>query len=329
MNDFCGEQVLITGGAGFIGSNLAHKLVEEGNEVTILDTMDERYGANQTNICQIRDKINFVRGDVRDPEIVSQLIDNVDVVFHMAAQLSRTRSMVDPIVDIDINCCGMATVLQAIQKHNPEARLVFTSSQAVYGVPNERPLTEDSVPDPIDIYGANKLAAEKYCSVYATAHDIETFVLRLTNVYGPRAQLQNPEYGVINRFIRLALQGETLPVYEPGTMKRDPIYIGDVVSGLLAAAQSNDETVGEPLLLASGVAWSIRDLAEAIVDIAGSGEVEIVPWPEDWDSIRIGDITTDPTKTKDLLKWEPRTNFQDGLETTIRYYKRHWDDYVS
>lgn len=321
------SSALITGGAGFIGSNLMHSLVDQGVDVTLLDSMSEEYGANRRNLSPISDEIELRVGDVRDKETVSNLVKDVDVVFHLAAQLSRPMSMEEPERDIDINCNGTITVLETVRKYNPTAKVVYTGSQAAFGEPSELPITETTDDNPVDIYGVNKLAGEHYCNVYYRAHGLKTTTVRLTNVYGPRAQLINANYGVINKFLRLALEEEQLTVYEPGTMKRDPIFVDDVVRALILAAESADAN-GEMFVIGSGNPVTIYELAETIVEVAGKGRVEMVPWPEDWESIRIGDIYTKPTYAYETLDWKPSTELEDGMEQTVTFYENHQDTYL-
>lgn len=322
-----GDSALITGGAGFIGSNLAHFLLARGVEITILDTMSDEYGANRRNLFPAFDEVELCVGDVRDETTVSKLVEGVDAVFHLAAQLSRPISMDKPKRDIEINCKGTVTILEAVRKHNPDAKVVYTGSQAAYGEPTELPLTESVAPNPVDVYGANKLAAEQYCNVYHRAHGIDTTTVRLTNVYGPRAQLSNPNYGVINKFIKLSIKDKNLTVYEPGTMKRDPVFVNDVVRALVSAAES-PEANGEMFVIASGESVTIHKLAQTIVDTVGTGTVEMVPWPEDWDSIRVGDIHADPAYAQNVLGWESTTGLKAGLRETVEYYQVNQDAYL-
>lgn len=321
------ETVLITGGAGFIGSNLAHELVKQDVNVRILDSFSDEYGANHKNLSEIEQQIRVIRGDVCDNNLVSDLVSDVDVVFHLAAQLSRTISMEQPQTDIKTNCQGTITVLEAVRQHNPTAKVIYTGSQAVFGKPAELPLTETTPTDPIDIYGTNKLAAEQYCKNYSRSHDLFTTTLRLTNVYGPRSQLSNPNYGVINNFINAALQGEPLTVFEPGTMKRDPIFVSDVVEALLRAADCK-EANGESFVIGSGSPVTIKELANHIVDISGNGIVETTPWPEEWERIKVGDIYVDPEKASKLLDWTATTDLNTGLERTLDYSESHRDAYL-
>lgn len=323
------ERALVTGGYGFIGSNLATALCEQGVVVTVLDNLYDEYGSNPANLDLSQENLQFVKGDVRNKAVTRDAIADVDVVFHLAAQLSRPRSLEEPHHDIDVNCKGTVTVLDAVREVNPGATVVFAGSQAEFGVPSELPLTEDMPDRPVDIYGANKLAAENYCRVYRKVHDIDATTLRLTNVYGQKANLQNTNYGVINKFIRLAFQDDSLTVFEPGDMQRDPVYVQDVVGALVAAATTPLDKKRGTYVIGSGHPVTIRELAEMIVDTVGSGDIEMVPWPDDWDSIRIGDLYADPEAAASDLNWEPKTSLDDGLKRTIEFYRRNRDDYLA
>lgn len=326
LSEYQGDDVVITGGLGFIGSNLARALAKQGANVTILDSEIDGYGANRFNISGVEDKVKTVSGDIRNKNVVSDVVEGADWVFHLAAQLSRTVSMENPSMDIKINCIGSVNVLEAIRDQEPDAAVIYTGSQASFGVSKERPFTEESETKPIDIYGADKLAAENYFNIYHRVYGIETRSIRLTNVYGPRAQLKNTNYGVINRFIRLALAGKTLPVYEPGTMRRDPIYIGDVVDALLRVGPFGDAAV--PYIIGSGSSVSVLQLAKVIVDIANSGHVELTEWPDDWDSIQVGDITIDNSYAQSDLGWSPSVELEQGFERTIKFYEKHSEEYI-
>jgi nucleoside-diphosphate-sugar epimerase len=321
------QQVLITGGAGFIGSNLANSLVEENHHVTILDSFEDSYGSNIFNLNQIEERIDIVREDIRDLEKMDVDLVDFDVIFHLAAQLSRTTSLEEPLRDTSINALGTLTLLDQLKELTDPPRFVFTSSQAVYGSPDNLPLTRKSPTKPVDIYGANKQVAERYCEIFSEIHGVPTVSARLTNVYGPRAQLSNPNYGVVNQFIRASLQNETLTVFKPGTMTRDLIHVSDVVSGLRSCA-SSDKVLGEQVLLSSGNSISVKELANTIVKIAESGNVRLVDWPDDWDSIKIGSLFTSPEESEELLGWRAEVSLKEGLKDTISYYNRNKDKYL-
>lgn len=320
------EKVLVTGGLGFIGSNLVHELVDRGAHVTVLDSLSDEYGGNMFNVSEIKGEISIVNGDVRQESVVRDVVNGQDVVFHLAAQLSRVISMDEPKIDAQVNCIGTLHVLEAVRELEPSAKVIYTSSQAVYGPSCQLPITEQTPTNPIDIYGCNKLAAEEYMSIYNNVHDVFTNSLRLTNVYGPRAQLDNPKYGVVNKFLRLALENRELTVYKPGDVTRDFIFVGDVVDALLKSGRCG--TPGERYVIGSGKSISIADLAKTIVRVAERGSVEFTEWPDEWNDIRMDDISVKPDKVQTELSWSPKTELSEGLRKTVEYYDHNLTEYI-
>ena len=320
------SNVLITGGLGFIGSNLTTRLVGTGANVTLFDSLEPKYGGSLFNISSVKKEINIINNDIRDSKELQRSVENQDYIFHLAAQLSRPVSVNKPIYDSRINCLGSLELLEAVRQSDSTPSVVYSSSQAVFGKPTTLPLTENSRENPIDIYGVNKLASERYFYLYHKIHGISTNTLRLTNVYGPRAQLINPKYGVINKFIRAAIEDNELTVYEPGTMTRDLVFVYDVVDALMKAGVQDPS--GENYIIGSGKSISIKELANMIVDIAGSGTVTMTSWPEDWDSIQVGDLRFDISKATVELDWEPTISLHDGLVETIQFYQRNKDNYL-
>lgn len=324
------ESALVTGGAGFIGSNLSTTLADSGISTVVLDNLSEFTGANRKNLEFSTSDIELIEDDVRNEGVVKDIVDRVDIVFHLAALLSRPRSLEHPRENLDVNCNGTLTVLEAIRNQSPETQFVFAGSQAEFGTPDQLPLTEEVKDRPIDIYGVNKLAAEHHCRVYRDVHGLDTTTLRFTNVYGPRADFQASNYGVIPKFVRLAMEDEELTVFEPGDMKRDPIYVDDVVNALLAVMTTPPLERPHPsYIIGSGDPITVRDIASTIVNTAGSGKVDITPWPDDWDSIRVGDLYADPMRAGHDLDWHPSVTFENGIEDTIDFYRAHWDEYSS
>ena len=315
-----GVKVLITGGLGFIGSNLAHTLVKLGADVKIYDALLKGYGANWANIEEIMNKVNVVVGDVRDYEKLKSLVAEANVIFHCASQVSRLLSMSNPKLDIEINCIGTINVLEAARNsENNEVEVIYAGSRASAGFAKKLPVDEETPVDPADIYGVNKLASEMYLKIYHNAYGLKTTTLRLNNCYGPRAQMKTPNYGIINWFIRMALEDKTLTVYHPGTMLRDYVYIDDVVKALILASQRN-EAVGQMFYVGSGKPISIIDLANKIVNIAHNGKIRMVPSPKEWSSIEIGDFYSSYAKLE-KLGWKPETSIETGLMKTIDFYR--------
>lgn len=319
------DTVLVTGGLGFIGSTLVRRLVRAGVDVRVADAGLEAYGANSFNLEGVREGVSIHDVDVRDEDAVSELVYEADHVFHLAAQLSRTVAQERPHTDLRINAEGTLNVLEAAVRAADSPSVIYTSSQAVYGSPASLPLTEETPTAPIDLYGCTKLAGEHYADVYRSVHDLDVTVLRLTNVYGPRAQLHNPHYGVVNRFLQLALRDEPLTVFGSGTTRRSFVHVDDVVRALLVAA---GETPRDTYLVGDETSITIRELAERIVETAGTGRVEFVDWPDDWDGIRVGDVTVDTSRLRGDTDWTLGVEFEDGLESTVDYYETHLEEYV-
>lgn len=326
MTKWSSKQVLITGGLGFVGSNLAHRLVAEGADVTVYDVCLENHGGTLTNVAGIHDDITVVKADVRDGSELAPHVRESDIVYHCAAQNSRTTAQEEPHTDVDINCKGILNVLQAAERAETPPHVVFVSTLAVIGKPPSLPVTESTPANPVDVYGANKRAAEQYCRIYDLTTDVSTSVCRPANVYGPRAPV-DVSYGIQTTFIATALRDESITVFEPGDIQRDLIHVDDLVSALQRIGGEN-RAAGELYVLGRGEATTLKQLADEIVDLAGTGSVELVPWPDDWDSIKRGDVYTDPTKIRDEFGWEPAIDLESGLEATIQFYRDHREEYM-
>jgi nucleoside-diphosphate-sugar epimerase len=322
--DLPDANILITGGKGFIGSHLADELVSRGANVTILDCHREHSGANDANIEDLGGSVTFLEESVEDATAVEEAVRGQDLIFHLAAQVSRVESNKNPQSDVQTNCIGTLNVLKAVQNSENSPRVVFTSSRAVYGISQENPISEDHETEPLDIYGANKLAAEKYCKIY-NREGVETVIARLANVYGPRAQVHDTNYGVINVFARRAIEDETLTVFEPGTMKRDCVFVTDAVEVLIALGTHGER--GEVYNVGTGQGHTILEIAEYLVDISGSGDVELVPWPDDWEGLKVGDFIADNSKLTEDLNWQPKTDLETGLEKTVQFYESNLEAY--
>jgi len=329
MNDlsfFQDARVLITGGAGMIGSTLARLLAEQGAEVTVVDAMLPAYGGNRFNLKDILDKIVFVKGDIRNLERVKEWVDGADYVFSLAAQVSYVDSNHDPLLDLDINCRGHVNLLLALSQINRRAKVVFTSSRFVYGSIDYNPVDEGHPFNCLSIYGIHKLAGEKYYRFYHDAHGLDTVSLRLTNPYGPRQQMKHSKYGIVNWFIRLALEGQPLTVFGEGRQQRDYIYVEDVAEGLVSAALA-PQTAGQVYNLGAGVGTPFIEMAELVAEIVPGTKVQQVPWPKDRYFVETGDFVADIGKVKEATGWSPRTSLREGIEKTVAFYRQHREQY--
>jgi len=316
---FAGTRALVTGGAGFIGSNLVLALVDRGADVTVVDAMLPGYGGNPYNLEGVRSKIAFHEADIRDPKAMNTLVKRQDIVFHLAGQVDHVLSLTDPFPDIDINIKGTAVVMEALKHHNPSARVVFTGTRGQYGPAVTLPVAEDAPTNPRGIYEISNLTAEKIIEVYDRVHGIPSVLLRLTNVYGPRAQMKHSRYGVVNWFVRQAVDGETMKVFGDGAIKRDFLYVDDCVEAILAAAAS-DAARTEILNVGVDVATTFRELAETLSGLTGA-RWEYAPFSAERKAQEPGDFTSDISKIRRLLGWSPRTPLLSGLEKTIAFYR--------
>jgi nucleoside-diphosphate-sugar epimerase len=322
-----GTKVLITGGLGFIGSNLAHKLVQMGADVTILDAMLEPYGFNMQNVNDIKDDIRIISGDIRDLKTVADAVKEKNFIFHLAAQVGRSISMNSPVLDLKINCLGTLNILNCCKKYNNSARIVYASSRAVIGEPLYFPVDENHPTNPTDVYGINKLTAEKYCLLYSKTYGIEATSLRLSNVYGPRSQIRNDYYGILNRFIGLTMMDQPLPVFGSGNQTRDYVFIDDVTEAFILAA-CNKRAVGETFFVGSGVETKFIDMVKMIISVVGKGSYYHRNFPSDLEKIDIKRFVVSYKKINDYLAWSPKTSLADGIKETATYYSKNLRYYV-
>lgn len=316
-----GSRILITGGTGLIGSTIAHFAVEAGAQVTILDTMSPLYGANPFNLDGILDRIRLVYGDIREMPMMSELVKGQDIIFNLAAQVSYVDSNVDPFYDLDINCRGHLTVLEACRLHNPKARLIFPSSRFVYGDIEYNPVDEGHPYNCLSIYGVHKLNGEKYYHFYQRAHGLEALIFRIANPYGPRQQMRHGKYGVLNWLIRQALEGKALTVYGDGRQKRDYIFVDDLARAMLLGAVAR-RIKFDVFNLGSGRGVSFKSMAQLIARTVGGVAVKSVPWPKDRYFVETGDYISDITRLKSRIPWKPETSLEDGVARTVAYYRR-------
>jgi len=310
-----------------IGSTLAQFAVRHGAKVRIVDAMLPLYGGNHFNLLDVREQIEFVEGDIRDASLMEQLVEGVDIVFDLAAQVSYTHSNRDPILDMDINCRGHLVVLEACKKKRPNAKIIFSSSRFVYGTTKYNPVDENHPTDCRSIYGIHKLAVEKYLTFYHDAFGLDAVGVRIANPYGPRQQMKHNGYGIVNWFIRLALDVQPLTVYGDGKQKRDYVFVDDLARGLLGIAVS-PSTSGEVYNLGSGTGTSFFDMTKMIADCIPNTHIRQVPWPSERYFIETGDYISDLSKICAITDWRPQVSLSDGIERTKVYYaanrKHYW-----
>ncbi|MBE2267922.1 MAG: NAD-dependent epimerase/dehydratase family protein [Anaerolinea sp.] len=323
---FQGKRVLITGGMGFLGSNLAIKLVDAGARVTITDAMIPGYGGNLFNIDCIRDQVTVNFCDVRDVHVMNYLVRDQDYIFHLAGQVDHILSMTDPFPDIDINIKGTAVLMEACKHHNPQARVIHIGTRGQYGPAVSLPVNEEAPTHPKGIYEISRLTAEKITQVYNDIHGVKSIMLRLTNVYGARAQMRHARYGVVNWFVRLALDDQTIQLFGDGTMKRDFLYVDDCVQAMLMAAAC-DAAYGQIFNVGLDQPTTFKQLAEVLIDVAKSGHWEYAPFTPERAAQEPGDFYSDITKIRTLVGWQPVTPLAEGLQQTILYYRQYKSHY--
>ena len=323
---FKDKKVLITGGCGFIGSNLARHLVKSGAYVTIIDSMLPIYGGNFANISDIRSMVNLNISDVRDEHAMSHLIQGQDYLFNLAGQTSHIDSMNDPRSDLEINVIAQLSILEAARKLNPQVRIVFASTRQLYGKPQYLPVDETHPIVPVDINGIHKLAGEGYHMLYNKVYGIPTTCLRLTNTYGPGMRVKDARQTFLGIWIKQILSGEVIKVFGDGEQQRDFNYVDDVVDALILSA-TREKAIGQVLNLGSNEVISLRKLADQLVQINGSGKWELIPFPPDRKAIDIGDYYGDWGKAKSILDWSPKVGLKSGLEQSLSYYENNQETY--
>ena len=323
---FTQKRVMITGGLGFIGSNLARRLVDLGAEVTLVDSLIPEYGGNWFNIADIEDRVEVNISDVRDEHSMKYLVQNQDYLFNLAGQTSHLDSMQDPFEDLDINAKSQLFILEACRHHNADIKIIFASTRQIYGKPKYLPVDETHPLSPVDVNGVNKLAGEWYHLLYNTVYDIRTAVLRLTNTIGPRMRVRDARQTFLGVWIRLLVEGKPFEVWE-GNQLRDFTYVDDAVDAFLMAAASDDAN-GKIFNLGGDRVVSLKELADLLVAIHGGGAYEVREFPKDRKRIDIGDYYADCSLVRSTLGWEPKVVLPESLQRTLEYYQEHLDKYI-
>lgn len=325
---FAGRRVLITGGLGFIGSSLARELVDMSADVVLVDSLVPEYGGNLENIRGIEDRVHVNVSDVRDDHSLRRLVEAQEFVFNLAGQTSHLDSMTDPFTDLEINSRAQLAILEACRHENPAANIVFASTRQIYGQPRYLPVDEQHPVTPVDVNGINKTAGEWYHLLYGRVYGMRVSVLRLTNTYGPRMRVKDARQTFLGWWFRLILSGETLTVYGDGSQRRDFTFVDDAVRAFLLAA-ARDEAAGQVYNLGSHEVISLRELADLLVEVNGSGTIELIPFPADRRAIDIGDYYADYSKIEQELGWVPTVGLGDGIARSLEYYRERGSAYWS
>jgi UDP-glucose 4-epimerase len=323
---FAGRSVVITGGLGFIGSNLAARLVELGARVTLVDSLIPEYGGNLYNVEPIKDRVHINISDVRDEFSMRYLVQGQDYLFNLAGQTSHMDSIADPYPDLDINCRAQLSILEACRRMNPDVKVVFASTRQFYGKPEYLPVDERHPLHPVDVNGINKMAGEWYHMVYHRVHGLRTCALRLTNTYGPRMRVKDARQTFLGVWIRRLVEGQPLEVWGDGQQLRDLCYVDDAVQALLRAA-AMEKAEGQVFNVGGSKPVSLLELAELLVKVNGGGDYVLKPFPVDRRPIDIGHYYADDRRLRAELGWEPRVPLDDGLSRTLAYYRdaaRHY-----
>ena len=319
--------VMITGGLGFIGSNLAHRLVELGADVLLVDSLIPDYGGNLYNIEDIKDRVRVNIADVRQQSTMNYLVRHVDVIFNLAGQVSHIDSMRDPYTDLEINCRSQLSLLEACRRNNPRAKVVYAGTRQVYGKPDSLPVTEQHLVRPTDVNGINKVAGEYYHLVYNNVFGVRACSLRLTNVYGPRQLVKHNRQGFIGWFIRLVVEDREIEIYGDGSQLRDFVFVDDAAEAFLAAGAS-DACNGEVFNVGGHEPISHRDLVHLLIEVAGTGRVRYVDWPAEKKAIDIGSFYADSSRFSAATGWRSRVGLREGLGRTVAFYREHLANYL-
>ncbi len=321
-----GRRVMVTGGLGFIGSNLCRTLADLGAQVIAVDSLLPDYGGNPFNLAGYEDKVRINVADVRGHGM-KHLVRGQEVLFNLAGQVSHMDSMTDPFTDLEINCTSQLWILEALRQFNADCKVVYAGTRQIYGKPRYLPVDEQHLLNPTDVNGINKISGEFYHLVYNSVHGIRACSLRLTNTYGPRQLIRHNRQGFIGWFMKQVVLGEQIQIYGDGAQRRDFDYVDDTVDAFLRAG-AMEQADGEVFNLGGDAPVSLRDLTELMIELAGRGSYRLIPFPEERKKIDIGDFYADTSKIKAALGWQPVTKLRDGLARTIAYYDAHKEHYL-
>lgn len=328
MVDLSGSRVLVTGGLGFIGSNLAHRLVGQVARLTLVDSLIPEYGGNLRNVSGLEGRAHINISDVRDPHGMAHLVKSHDVLFNLAGQTSHVDSMVQPEVDLAINASAQLAILEACRRWNPAIRVVFASTRQIYGRPTHLPVDESHPISPVDINGVHKAAAEWYHRLYDDVHGVSTISLRFTNTYGPRMRVKDARQTFLGIWIRAAVDRGEITVYGDGRQLRDFLFVEDAVDALIASAV-HDEVRGIALNIGGPAPVALSDVAALLMDLRPGTACRNVPFPAERAAIDIGDFHADSSLAERLLGWSPQWGLRPGLLRTLDYFEAHAGDYWS
>lgn len=325
VDGFSGKRVMITGGLGFIGSNLARKLVKLGAKVMLVDSLIPEYGGNLFNIHDIEDRVMVNIADVRDEHSMKYLIQNYDYLFNLAGQTSHMDSMKNPEIDLEINAKAQLSILEACRKYNPDIKIVFASTRQIYGKPDYLPVDEKHPLRPVDVNGINKMAGEWYHLLYHQVYGIRTSVLRLTNTIGPAMRIKDARQTFVGIWIRMLIEGKPFEVWG-GEQLRDFTYVDDATQAFLIAA-ADSRADGKIFNLGGEDIVSLKQLADMLIKINGKGQYTIHQYPEERKKIDIGDFYADFSLITKTIGWRPLQKLEDSIQKTFDYFNKYYDKY--
>ncbi len=323
---YSNKNILITGGLGFLGSNLAIRLVELGASVTLYDGLIDDLGANYFNTDPIKDRVEVVTANVGDRSVMDGHVPHKDIIFNIGMHSCHLDSMKDPVFDIETNIVPQINFLESLRSQNPRARVVYVGTRAQYGRVENPPITETTPLNPMDIYSVSKQAVEWYHMLYSKICGLRPTSLRLGNTYGPRHQMRHAKYGVQNYLMRLALDNQQIEIFGDGNQKRELIFVDDVIECLLLLGET-DQCVDQVYAIGTEKSVAFVELVKEIIKACGSGSYTHVPWPEDRKIIEVGDVVTDYAKLTAHTGWIPSTRLSEGLRITAEYYREHKTHY--
>lgn len=316
---FWGKHALVTGGCGFVGSNLVRRLVDLGTRVDVVDSMRPETGSNPFNLVEVRNRISFAEVDVRDLSKMKSLLQGKDYLFNLAGLSSHVGGMRAPMQDLEVNTFAQLQLLESCREINPDIRIVFAGTRQVYGRVNQLPVGEDAPTFPVDYNGVSKLAGELYHIIANRIYGLWTTSVRMTNTYGPRMRVKDAHQTFIGLWIRHILDGSKFAVFGTGEQIRDFNYVEDVVDAFLLSvthplARGRIYNLGaEPITLLK--------LADLLISLNGSGSYSLEPFPPERRPIDIMDYAGDYSRIRSELGWQPATGLEDGLRETLEFYR--------